>query len=276
MDCARHARLIAASLLLCVACDRTPAEAPSPTLVPSPSRPTLAPGALEAVSPGVSLRRLRRSYDDAIARVFVVRVEVPRVRFELRSLPEHRFVPLMMEGGFAVATNAGFFEPDFSRSGLVVDHGEVRAPYHPRGGTGIFVVRGGRASLVQSPDEVPTDVDVALQCGPRLVEPDGSLGIHRDDGRRAARTALCIRGGGRVVDWVIAFREDGPGGPGLGQLASWLYEGLVPGEGGCDAALNLDGGPSTALAVPAVPEVRRIPPGPVVEALLARSVTEPP
>ena len=59
------------------------------------------------------------------------------------------------------------------------------------------------------------------------------------------------------------------GGPGLLQLARWLSEPLAPGEAsGCEAALNLDGGPSTGFIVRGPPALFREPLGPVPFALV--------
>ena len=82
-----------------------------------------------------------------------------------------------------------------------------------------------------------------------------------------------MRDGGRTLDLVVARRRDGLGGPGLFTLASWLHDGIVPGESGCESALNLDGGPSTALSVRGSDTARRLPPGPVVWAFTARART---
>jgi hypothetical protein len=103
-----------------------------------------------------------------------------------------------------------------------------------------------------------------------LIEPDGSIGIRSDDGQRAARTAACIRNAGQELDLVVVTSKDQlGGGPSLLQLARWLGEPLAPGESsGCDAALNLDGGPSTGIVIADVPKLFRAPLGPVPFALV--------
>ena len=83
-------------------------------------------------------------------------------------------------------------------------------------------------------------VDFAVQCRPRLVV-GSRVNIRSDDGRRAARTALCLRDAGRTIELASA-RDNGDGGPTLFQLAAELL------AEGCEEALNLDGGPSTAWA----------------------------
>jgi exopolysaccharide biosynthesis protein len=57
---------------------------------------------------------------------------------------------------------------------------------------------------------------------------------------RAARTAACVRDGGRTLELYLTEPRDL--GPSLSELAHFLL------EQGCEHALNLDGGPSTAAA----------------------------
>jgi len=76
-----------------------------------------------------------------------------------------------------------------------------------------------------------------------IVEPEGKPGIHRDDGRRAARTVACLAGNDLHFIVIAAPRGDGPT---LFESASLLRE--PPPRGfGCRVALNLDGGPSTGV-----------------------------
>jgi hypothetical protein len=145
-----------------------------------------------------------------------------------------------------------------------VSHGQRIGELDPRGGSGVLVVGRHGARLVPSDGAVEsTPGDVVLQCGPRLVEPDGSLGIHGDDGKRAARTVACVRDAGRELDLVLAWtRNSDHDGPGLFEMAEWLREPLVDGDAsGCEAALNLDGGPSTGAVVRGFPGELRKPYG---------------
>lgn len=234
------------------------------------------PRALHVVAPGIAIAELERAYDfDRFAKIVVVRLELTAVSLGLRALEEHRFRPLFDASEIDVAVNAGFFEPDFTPSGLMIESAHVLSPANARGGSGVLVIRGGAARLVPydsvADDSTIGQADLALQCGPRLIEADGTLGIAREASQRAARTAVCIRDRGRTIDLVVAHRKDGAGGPGLFTLATWLRDGILPGESGCESALNLDGGPSTAITVRGSDTARRLPPGPVVWALTATS-----
>jgi hypothetical protein len=99
-------------------------------------------------------------------------------------------------------------------------------------------VRDGRAHLFEAESYVHDPAtDFAVQCRPRLVV-DGHNNLASDTGRRAARTALCLRDAGQMLDLVVVPAEQ-DAGPTLYELAEALI------AHGCHDALNLDGGPST-------------------------------
>lgn len=172
-----------------------------------------------------------------------------------------------------LAVNGGFFDRDFSASGLLVSNGTQLAPIRRGGGSGILIVHDARAELIARDDVLPQGLDLAVQCGPRLIERDGSVGIHRNDEKRAARTVACLREGGRTLDLIVVFTPERRGdGPTLFALAHQLSKPLAASDAsGCEQALNLDGGPSTGMMVPAAPELRYDPLGPVPFALLVES-----
>jgi hypothetical protein len=180
----------------------------------------------------------------------VIRADLARVEPVIRSPWRKRLESFASDPDVKVAVNGGFYEPDESPSGWLVSEGVSLAPANRRGGSGSFVVRDGRAEIAPVSPTLPVSVpEFALQCGPRLVEPGGALGIRADDGKRAARTVLCLREGGYELDIVLAWTRNGDrDGPTLLQMARWLMGGLLPSDpSGCEAALNLDGGPSTGI-----------------------------
>jgi uncharacterized protein YigE (DUF2233 family) len=190
-------------------------------------------------------------------------VEPPRARLERLS----------QDPTIVAATNGGFFESDAGPSGLLVSHGRRMGAFDARGGSGVFIVSEKRARLVAAdPAAAMMQGDLVLQCGPRLIEPDGSIGIRSDDGKRASRTVACIRDGGREVDLVLAWtRNSDRDGPGLFEMARWLREPVVQGDAsGCEAALNLDGGPSTGVVLRNFPDELHKPYGRVPFALVVR------
>ena len=195
-------------------------------------------------------------------------VEPPRARLERLS----------KDATIVAAINGAFFESDAGPSGLLVSHGRPIGAFDARGGSGIFIVFDKRARLVPADGAVATmPGDLKVQCGPRLIEPDGSIGIRSDDGKRASRTVACIRDGGREVDLVLAWtRNSDRDGPGLFEMAQWLRQPLFAGEAsGCDAALNLDGGPSTGVVLRGLPDELHMPYGRVPFALVVRERQAP-
>lgn len=143
-------------------------------------------------------------------------------------------------GEHTLVINGGYWAYAGKRriiQGLLIVNGERIAPFVPRAGGGVLSVRAERAEL-SAAEEWRDDgsARLALQCKPRLVS-RGAVVRELESRRRAARTALCIRDGGRTLD---AYLTDEHLRPTLPELAAFLL------AEGCEDALNLDGGPSTA------------------------------
>ena len=121
--------------------------------------------------------------------------------------------------------------------------GRTLSPFVPALGGGVLVVRGGRAEVVDATSfSPPTEADFAIQARPRLVV-GSTVNLRGDDGRKAERTALCVRDDGRRIEAILAHGKGPlPGGPTLTMLAEMLA------SRGCEGALNLDGGPSSGAA----------------------------
>lgn len=146
--------------------------------------------------------------------------------------------------GAELVVNAGFFDLDARPVGLSVSRGVVLSKLKRTLSGGVLVSDGERAELFPSEGfAMPDGGALAVQCRPRLVV-GGRVNIARDDGKRAERTALCLREGGRVLDVVVVrpAEEGDSAGPSLYVLAGHLA------RAGCEAALNLDGGPSSGVA----------------------------
>jgi uncharacterized protein YigE (DUF2233 family) len=156
--------------------------------------------------------------------------------------------------------NGGFFDPTGRPVGLAMSDGEILSKLGARLSGGVLTSDGARAQLFATEGfTVPDGGRFAVQCRPRLVV-DGAPNIKSDDTTRAERTALCIRDAGRTVDVaIVRGSDDGESaGPSLFSLARHLA------AVGCEAALNLDGGPSTGAAWREGGEVRLLAPrGPI-------------
>ena len=105
---------------------------------------------------------------------------------------------------------------------------------------GVLEVTGAEAAVLETESyDAARAPELAVQCRPRLVV-GGKANVRRDDGKRAERTAVCLRDRGRTLAFVIA--KDAERGPSLYALGRYLE------AKGCSDALSLDGGPSTGAA----------------------------
>lgn len=151
--------------------------------------------------------------------------------------------------GAVAAFSGGFFEKDsagrLSPSGLLIIDGHRLSKHSadPRLSGILAVTPNGVRLTPASPDAENAGYLFALQSGPRLIESDGSLGIHKNDLNRLDRTAVCLRGD----DAIFAVTKGS--GLSLFELASILMEQTGHGGPGCAVALNLDGGPSSQASV---------------------------
>ena len=148
---------------------------------------------------------------------------------------------LLPDDALAVV-NGGYFEADFRPSTWVVRAGVEVAPKSDTSKGGLLAVSRGRVYVgpFRAHELQP---ELAIQSFPLIIEADGSAGIHRDDGRRAARTVACLVGGELHFIVVAAPRGEGPT---LLESVDLLRE-PWPAGFGCRVALNLDGGPSSGV-----------------------------
>jgi uncharacterized protein YigE (DUF2233 family) len=233
-------------LLALAACgdatDRVPRAPATPaTREPEPPPPT-PPPSVTSIAEDVPLPR-GKTY-----RLVRIPIDVARARFTPVDLVWDRTVAAELEGSRAsVVINGGFWNPDREPEGLTVVDGRVVVAFEPELAGGILVVEGGRARVLDGELGHPIiepSWSFAQQAKPRLVV-DGAVQIERDTGRRADRTAVCIRDEGRTIELLHARTADdrrGRDGPTLYTFAEKLV------ALGCDDALNLDGGPSSGLA----------------------------
>jgi uncharacterized protein YigE (DUF2233 family) len=146
--------------------------------------------------------------------------------------------------GAELVVNGGFFGKDGAPVGLAVSEGVELAAFSRTLSGGVLTSDGERARLVAT--EAYTGGGAprfAVQCRPRLVV-GGAPNVRSDDGKRAERTALCVKDDGRTLDVFVVRAPDAKdeAGPSLYALGRWLA------ARGCEEALNLDGGPSTGAA----------------------------
>ncbi|MDB4988435.1 MAG: hypothetical protein JWN04_3613 [Myxococcaceae bacterium] len=121
--------------------------------------------------------------------------------------------------------------------GLLVVDGKSFSPRAPTLSGGVLVIEDAHARLHTSDWSGSTNqTALAIQCNPRLIA-NGAPISKLEPRRLAARTALCVRDHGSTLDAYLTAEDTRLT---LQELAAFLL-----GEG-CEDALNLDGGPSTA------------------------------
>lgn len=259
---------VALALLLLVGCrERT---APSPQPVPAPSVAS-ASAASVAPAPGLLLssditaegvRVMTGSWHGAWG-VSDVEPDPRQTQLRIVSAPHGSTLERLMVANTLVLVNGGYFEADYRPSTWLVDRTLELAPKSDTSKGGVFALRSDEL-FIGSFSDLHFAPTLAIQSFPLLVEAGGRMGIHKDDGRRAARTIAC-RSEGKLHFIVIAApRGDGPT---LLETAELLQKPRPRGFG-CDVALNLDGGPSSGVwFAPAIAAKSRLPFAPVAYAV---------
>ena len=147
--------------------------------------------------------------------------------------------------------NGAYFEASNAASALTISDGSVAGQSYTGFGGMLAVTDAGQVtlrSLVEQPYQADEPLVQALQSFPRLVEGGRELALPNDNGQQARRTVVATDQDGQVLLLV----NDQPQWT-LTDLGRWLADS----ELGIVDALNLDGGPSTGMAIrtPAVTEL---------------------
>lgn len=231
MSVSRRIRSVAAAALVGVV---TVAAAPQQSPVVHP----LAVGSLVVSRFTAS----RGHVVDVVAAVF------PRDRVTIRVVDHPAGGPLgetvvhALQGKVLAAINGAYFTEDFEPDGLYEIDAVVRRPARSGLSGVVGSAKDGAPVVARAGAVDPAMLRDAVQSGPFVVDPGGTLGIWSDDGQRARRSLVVVSAG------RIAFVTTAKCG--LYDLARALV--ASPRAFGVDRverALNLDGGPSSALAV---------------------------
>ena len=165
-----------------------------------------------------------------------------QLRLEIELAKRGAPLAQLLPPGALAVVNGGYFEADFRPSTWLKSGGAELSPKSDTSKGGVLAL--GDAGVYLGPFAgLGFEPTLAIQSFPLIVEQDGKSGIHSDDGRRAARTVVCLVGSSLHFIVIAAPRGDGPT---LFESAALMRE--VPPSGfGCRIALNLDGGPSTGV-----------------------------
>lgn len=186
-------------------------------------------------------------------------IDLSRVRLEVVSAKRGALLPDLLPAGALAIVNGGYFEADFKPSTWLKSGGTELSPRRAARNGGVLAVAATR-HYVGALAGLAFEPELAVQSFPLIVEPGGRPGIHRDDGRRAARTVACVVAGQLHFIIIAAPRGDGP----TLYEADALLRKPAPDGFGCSAALNLDGGPSSGVVFgPGVSAKQRVPVAPV-------------
>jgi hypothetical protein len=230
-----------------------PAASPSFMLAPpagSSSTPSPEDSGWGTLRPGLELRRiLLRDETQALREtVALLRITPDAFSFDVAYDPQGKDLQAWQAAtGAAAIINGGYFrrEPEgFVPDGLIVcdgkGFGESYGDY-----AGMFSV-GDTGPEVRWLKTTPYDpaekLHAAVQSFPMLIQPGGQIGFPQedDDGLRARRTVVARDRSGRILFLIAA-----QGWFTLRTLSVYLHESDLD----LDAALNLDGGPSSGMLV---------------------------
>ncbi|MEO8205222.1 MAG: phosphodiester glycosidase family protein [Chthoniobacterales bacterium] len=161
-----------------------------------------------------------------------------------------------MEGtGASAGINGGYFHEDFNPVGLLVADGQRIHDFQTaKLLSGVFWVQGnGKAEILNSQafashERKPLQ---AIQCGPNLVR-EGKVSVGLNATRPARRSIIATDGHGKWILLTLSTGTLADAGEILAVLG--LFDGIT-----VEAALNFDGGSSTALWVKRTPKAFYLP-----------------
>ncbi|MCY3779153.1 MAG: phosphodiester glycosidase family protein [Chloroflexi bacterium] len=238
-----------ASILFCLALVAGACNLPSdlrPTLTALPGPTATEASQWEKIEEGLEWRALRPNGDE-LSQLVVLRIDPQYFRFravyrpgEPLSLADWR----QLEPAASVLINANFFDGAYRALGAVVSDGLSHGlAYADRGGT--FLVRDGAPSVVSfrsGPPLLDHSVEQAIQGFPLLVFESEQAYFGSPNEERNRRTVIAEDANGNILIIVAPFF-----GLSLAELSAFLPTANLD----IVTAINLDGGGSTMIAIPA-------------------------
>lgn len=159
------------------------------------------------------------------------------------------------EKGSVLTFNGAFFDEKFKSMGLLQDSSST---YHKLATSdlmnGVFAVANKTVeplALLAPAETVPSDKTAfMIQNGPALIDNVGQILLTKDTGKTAGRTAMGVDKDGNVV--VVVLHQtllNSDNVMSLYAFAHLLKENAVFAPMQLHSVLNLDGGPSTGIAI---------------------------
>ncbi len=212
----------------------------------APASPTPQPE-WEALAKGLEWRTFVPDGDE-LAQLIVIRIDPSFFRFRALYSPGNP-KPLSQwrdeEDRAAVIVNANFFDEARHILGALISDGKVYGEPDEYGG-GSFLVRGGQPAVIANRPNEPNITDASIEQlvegWPLLVDRGDPAYVDWSDSQRSRRTIIAGDSSGRIL--IMAA-------PWLGLSLSELGEYLTQAGLNILRAVNLDGGRSTMLSLPA-------------------------
>ena len=149
-----------------------------------------------------------------------------------------------------IIVNGGYFDQQFAPVGYYKVNSKVVNPHLSKNLSGLIgISRHGKLSLLTQKDfSQTTDLPTVIQSGPFLIDPDGKPGIHKNNYKRYQRTVIAKTYSGDTL--IISTAP----------ISLYnLSKGLMAEIPDVERALNLDGGPSSALITDKITLQNRMP-----------------
>ncbi len=217
-----------------------------PALTALPATTATPVSKWETIAVGLEWRTLRPDGSDS-SQLVVLRIDPQRYRFRAiyqAGAPKSLAGWLELEPNASIIINANFYDQANRALGAVVSDGRLSgSAYQSRGGT--FLVRNGAASVIgfpAGPPPIDTTVDQAIQGFPLLVFNGEQAYFGSSAGERNRRTVIAEDADGKILILTAPYF-----GPSLQDLGAYLPSTDL----NIMTAVNLDGGGSTMIAIPA-------------------------
>ncbi len=215
---------------------------PAAVIAPAVPAPLPFGDRWQAVAPHLAVRALSWHSTEGTVAVVVVRADLGACTLRVVDAHQGRrgagahAEDVCPQPGAAI--NAGFFADTalLTPVGLVIAGGKHVHAQHNDDGWGLLLYHRRHAEILPGTACVPAGVTEAVECKPRLVI-QGSIPTFKPQGA-TRRSAVALDGRGHLF---FAATDDELT---LETWAACLRDGL-----GCRDALNMDGGPSTQLAL---------------------------
>ncbi len=179
-----------------------------------------------------------------------------QARFKLIDVasrkPEDNASNYWQDDNNSIIINGGFFSRDFSPVGYYkVNNKIINKHTSPKLSGFVGIKNTGKIALLSKRDlaqKTDNDYTSLMQSGPYIIDPNGIIGIHNNNHKRYQRTVIASTRSGDIL--VISTAPIS-----LYHLAHALHEEFPE----IERALNLDGGPSSALMTSKMTLINRLP-----------------